>query len=316
MKYGNWLQLWLDNYVKPAVKQRTYERYGAIVDQHVSGVLGGFELDELLPSRLQIYTVGMLKSGKVKGEGGLRPNTVNSIITVIQHSLKAAYAAGETESYIGDRIQRPAVRKKEICCFTHEEQRRIEDEIVGKRKIKMYGVILCMYTGLRLGELLALEKGDTDGFKLRVTKSCYDGKDENGRFTRCTDTPKTPSSVRVIPVPRQLRPLIETLKADGESRYLINSKDGKVIAVRSYQRSFELLLKRLDIPHRGFHALRHTFATRALECGMDVKTLSEILGHKNPSTTLMHYAHSLDEHKNAMMNKVGELLDSQPDNPQ
>lgn len=308
MKYGYWLRLWLDNYVKPAVKQRTYERYGEIIDRYVNGVLGGLELDELRPSRLQVYTVRMLKSGNSKGDGGLRPNTVNSIITVIQHSLKAAYVAGETDSYIGDRIQRPTVRKKEISCFTLDEQRRIEEEIVSKRNVKMYGVILCMYTGLRLGELLALEKTDTDGRQIKVTKSCYDGKDESGRFTRCTDTPKTPSSVRVIPVPKQLKPLLSTLQKHGKSPYLINAKDGKVIAVRSYQRSFELLLKRLGIPHRGFHALRHTFATRALECGMDVKTLSEILGHKNPSTTLLHYAHSLDEHKNAMMNKVGELL--------
>lgn len=309
MRYDYWLRLWLDNYVKPSVKQRTYERYGKIIENHLSGVLGDFELDELLPSRLQVYAVGMLNGGNLKGEGGLRPNTVNSIITVIQHSLKTAYAAGETNAYVGDKILRPAVRKKEICCFTLEEQRRIEEEIAGKKNVKMYGVILCMYTGLRLGELLALEKTDTDGSVLRVTKSCYDGKDADGRFARLTDTPKTPSSVRVIPVPRQLKPLITALQKHGNSKYLISSKDGKVVAVRSYQRSFELLLKRLGIPHRGFHALRHTFATRALECGMDVKTLSEILGHKNPSTTLMHYAHSLDEHKNAMMNKVGELLE-------
>lgn len=308
MKYGYWLQLWLDAYVKPAVKQRTYERYGAIIEQHVNVALGEYELDELLPARLQVYTVNMLKSGNLKDNGGLRPNTVNSIITVIQHSLKAAYAAGETGSYFGDRIQRPAVRKKEISCFTHEEQRRIEEEIAGKRNVKMYGVILCMYTGLRLGELLALEKTDTDGAQIRITKSCHDGKDANGKFTRRTDTPKTPSSVRIIPVPKQLKPLVRALQKNGKSQYLISARDGKVIAVRSYQRSFELLLKRLGIPHRGFHALRHTFATRALECGMDVKTLSEILGHKNPSTTLLHYAHSLDEHKNAMMNKVGELL--------
>ncbi len=307
MKYASWLRLWLDNYVKPAVKQRTYERYGEIVERHVCGELGDYELDELLPSRLQVYTAGILSGGGNKG-GRLRPNTVNSIITVIQHSLKAAYAAGETGSYVGDRIQRPAVRAKEICCFSHEEQARIEREIYGKRNVKMYGVILCMYTGLRIGELLALEKTDIDGDKIRVTKSCHDGKDENGIFTRRTDTPKTPSSVRVIPIPKRIIPLVRVMQKYGKSKYLVSSKDGKVLAVRSYQRSFELLLKRLGIPHRGFHALRHTFTTRAMECGMDVKTLSEILGHKNPTTTLMHYAHSLDEHKNAMMNRVGELL--------
>ena len=71
---------------------------------------------------------------------------------------------------------------------------------------------------------------------------------------------------------------------------------------------FERLLCRLGIEHKGFHALRHTFATRALECGMDVKTLSEILGHKNATVTLNRYVHSLAEHKQEMMNLVGKLI--------
>ena len=75
-----------------------------------------------------------------------------------------------------------------------------------------------------------------------------------------------------------------------------------------HQRTFELMLKRLGIVHKDFHSLRHTFATRALECGMDVKTLSEILGHKNPTVTLNRYAHSLMEHKQEMMNRLGRLL--------
>ena len=72
--------------------------------------------------------------------------------------------------------------------------------------------------------------------------------------------------------------------------------------------SISALLKRLDIDHKSFHSLRHTFATRALECGMDVKTLADILGHKNPNITLNRYAHSMIEHKIAMMNRVGRLL--------
>jgi len=72
--------------------------------------------------------------------------------------------------------------------------------------------------------------------------------------------------------------------------------------------AIDIILKKLNIPHKGFHSLRHTFATRALECGMDVKTLSEILGHKNPVVTLNRYAHSLMEHKADMMNRLGKLL--------
>ena len=78
--------------------------------------------------------------------------------------------------------------------------------------------------------------------------------------------------------------------------------------MRSYQRSFELFLRRIGLPHRGIHALRHTFATRALECGMDARTLANLLGHKNPAMTLTRYAHSLLEHKREMMDRVGRIL--------
>ncbi len=101
--------------------------------------------------------------------------------------------------------------------------------------------------------------------------------------------------------------ILKGIKKRSESEYVIASRTDPV-SVRSYQRSFALLLQRLKVPHKGFHALRHTFATRALECGMDVKTLSEILGHKNASITLNRYVHSLMEHKQEMMNKVGKLL--------
>ena len=78
--------------------------------------------------------------------------------------------------------------------------------------------------------------------------------------------------------------------------------------LQSRAETAERMLQELNIPHKGFHALRHTFATRALECGMDVKTLAEILGHKNPMVTLSRYTHSLMEHKSEMMNKIGRLL--------
>ena len=94
----------------------------------------------------------------------------------------------------------------------------------------------------------------------------------------------------------------------GYYNFIIIFKREQVFTVRSFQRTFELLQKRLHIERKGFHSLRHTFATRALECGMDVKTLAEILGHKNATVTLNRYAHSLMEHKQDMMNKLGKIF--------
>ena len=216
---------------------------------------------------------------------------------------------GMVSEYIGDKIKRPRASEKKVECFSVSEQKKIEQYVLNKGNTRFFGVLLCLYTGLRIGELLALEWSDIDMSKgeLRVNKTCHYGKGENGVFGRITDIPKTQSSIRTIPIPKQLMPRLRDVKKKSPSTHIV-SNGSNLISIRSYQRSFSALLKKLNIPHRGFHSLRHTFATRALECGIDLKTLSEILGHKNPTVTLNRYAHSLMEHKKEMMNKLGKLL--------
>lgn len=310
MQYKEWLKEWLECYVKPSSKQKTYIRYSEIVSQHIIGSLGDYEMDELTPLILQRFTTKLLQSGNLKTGKGLSANSVNGVITVIQNSLKIAYAIGQISEYVVDNIKRPKAREKQVTCFTPTEQKQIEQAILKGKKPKMFGVVLCLYTGLRIGELLALEWRDIDFQKgiITISKSCHDGKDENGKFARLTDTPKTETSEREIPFPKQLMPYLRNIKKESNSDYVVASHSDNLISIRAYQRSFELFLKKLGIPHKGFHSLRHTFATRALECGMDVKTLSEILGHKNPTVTLKRYVHSLLDHKKDMMNRIGKLL--------
>ena len=309
MLYKEWLSNWLENYVQPSAKQRTYTRYKEIVDQHIIPQLGDLELSEITPYVLQCYITELLKCGNLRTGKGLSANSVNSIITAIQNTLKTAYSLGMVSEYTGDKIKRPRTSEKKVECFSMSEQKKIEQYILNEENTRLFGVLLCLYTGLRIGELLALEWSDIDMRKgeLRVNKTCHYGKDENGEFGRITDIPKTQSSIRTIPIPKQLMPHLREVKKKSRSTHIVSNGEN-LISIRSYQRSFASLLKRLNIQHRGFHSLRHTFATRALECGMDVKTLSEILGHKNPTVTLNRYAHSLMEHKKEMMNKLGKLL--------
>lgn len=304
IKYIDWLTQWLENYIRPSVKMRTYERYKLIVEQHIKDKIGRMELNELSPLVLQQFITELLQSGNKKTGKGLSANSVNAVITVIQSSLKTAHMLGLTAEYTADKLKRPKLTEKPVECFTLAEQKRIEQAVMHGKKDKLYGILLCLYSGLRIGELIALQWSDIDLTRgiLTVSKSCHDSKDG-----LIIDAPKTISSRRVIPLPKQLLPILKGIKKKNDASFVVSAK-GKSVSVRSYQRSFELLLKRLNIPHKGFHSLRHTFATRALECGMDVKTLSEILGHKNPTVTLNRYAHSLMEHKADMMNRLGKLL--------
>ena len=249
MQYKEWLGEWLECYIKPSSKQKTYRRYSEIVSQHIVEPLGNYEMSELTPLVLQRFTKELLQTGNLNTGKGLSANSVNGIITVIQNSLKVACAIGQISEYTADKIKRPKAREKQVACFTPAEQKQIEQAVMNGKKAKMFGVIMSLYTGLRIGELLALEWGDIDFQKgiISVSKSCHDGKDNNGQFARITDTPKTKTSEREIPFPKQLIPYLRKLKNDIKSVYVVASDSGKLISVRSYQRSFELFLKRLHI---------------------------------------------------------------------
>lgn len=307
MEYAQWLDIWLENYVKITTKERTFTRYKQIIRTHITEKLGGFDVNNLTPAVLQSFITELLYGDNLKTGKRLSANSVNAIVSVLQNSLKTAHIAGYLKEYSANKIKRPKPAEKQINCFTRSEQKKIEVAALSAKKDKYKGIVLCLYTGLRIGELLALSWKDIDLEKgiLTVSKTCRDGN-INGKHARIIGSPKTANSRRAIPLPKQILSLLKSVKKRSLCEFII-ADGNKPAFIRSYQRTFELLLKKLQIQHKGFHSLRHTFATRALECGMDVKTLAEILGHKNATVTLNRYAHSLWEHKAEMMNKLKML---------
>ena len=308
MTYKKLMEEWLTHYIKPSNKQRTYEQYCKIAKIHILPRLGNYELTDLTPFILQKFVTDLTLSGNKRTGKGLSPNFVKTIISVVQNSLKTAHLVGYLPEYTANKIKRPKLVEKQVDCFTLAEQKKIETAALTAKKDKYEGIVLCLYTGLRIGELLALSWEDIDFEKsiLTVSKTCRDGN-INGKHVRILDTPKTENSRRQIPLSKTILKMLKEMKKHSKCEFVIADGD-KPVFVRTYQRMFELLLKKLKLPHKGFHSLRHTFATRALECGMDVKSLSEILGHKNATITLNRYAHSLWEHKAEMMNKICKLL--------
>lgn len=309
MKYKEWINNWLNNYIKPTVKIKTYNIYKEMINKHLFSELENYELDDITPIIIQKLISKLLSNGNIKTKKGLSISSVNLIITILQSSLKVAYDFGILSQYNANKIKRPKLIQKQIDCFTREEQKKIENYVINDKRLNMLGIILCLYTGLRIGELLALTWDDIDlkNNMIIVNKTCYYGKDFNGKISYFVNEPKTESSKRKIPIPKKILVYINKMKDKSISNYVIE-KNGKQVLIRSYQRSFSLLLKKINISHRGFHSLRHTFATRAIELGMDIKTLSEILGHKNAIVTANKYVHSLNEYKIKMMNKLGDFI--------
>lgn len=308
MKYNVWFEEWLTHYIKPSSKQRTFEQYSRAAQIHILPYLGDVELTDLTPFILQKFITGLTENGNKRTGKGLSPNFVKTILSIVQNSLKTAHLVGYLPEYSANKIKRPKPKEKQVECFSAWEQKKIEEAALSAKKDKYRGIILCLYTGLRIGELLALTWNDVDFEKsiLSVTKTCHDGN-ENGKHVRIIDMPKTENSRRQIPLSKTLVKMLKDMKKKSKCEFVIADGE-KPVFIRSYQRMFELFLKKLGLQHKGFHSLRHTFATRALECGMDVKSLSEILGHKNAVITLNRYAHSLWEHKAEMMNKLSKML--------
>ncbi len=302
MQYKEWLNEWLELYIKASAKDRTYRKYRQQAEKYLLPALGEYEVSQLTAVELQKFS--MLLS-----ERGLAPNSVNFIVAVLRASLRKGVAVGIIDRQYSDFIVRPKIRMNKITCFSKTEQKKIENYILESRQPFLFGILLSLYSGLRIGELLALTWEDVDLQKgtMLVTKSCHDSWVGN-RYVKVFDTTKTQSSERVIPLPRQIVGYMKFIRRQTGARFVVVGKSEYGAEIRSYQRTFDIVLRKLHIEHRGFHALRHTFATRSLEVGMDVKTLSEILGHQDPSITLRRYAHSLIEHKAEMMNKVGRLL--------
>lgn len=182
MKYKEWLYGWLALYEKESVKPRTYRQYENIINKRLIPALGEYEMEDLTAIVLQRYIAQLSQRGNEKTGKGLAPNSVNGIILILHSSLSMAYVLGLVKNIHVDKIKRPKTSEKPVESFDKNDQKMIEQTVLSDERDKMFGIILCLYTGLRIGELLALEWSDIDFLKaeLTVTKTCYDGKDENG----------------------------------------------------------------------------------------------------------------------------------------
>lgn len=149
MKYSEWLACWLKNFAAPKLKCVTTDKYARICKNHIATKLGERELSELDAVVLQKFVAGLSER--------LAPNTVCGIVSVLKSSLKCAVEAGVTSKHFAGGICRPKPREKRVECFSAAEQRRLEDFVIKSGSKKLFGIVFCLYTGLRIGELLALK---------------------------------------------------------------------------------------------------------------------------------------------------------------
>lgn len=320
---GDWLDLCLEVYMKNTLKQSTYLSYESYIRVHLKPALGNIPLQELTPRTLQLYY-----NYKAEVEG-LSAKTIVNINLFLHRALKFAVAEGYINSNPASSVNLPSGNRPQIIILTRDEQMRLFQGSYQHR----YGVFirLVLFTGMRLGELLGLRWEDVDvqGKRIyirrtlnRLNKAKRPASPNEPTTEIVIQSPKSQNSIRSIPLlPQVLQDLQgwrrvqrDDKQAAGDaysdSGFIVTNTLGSYIEPRTFKDYYNQVLQLSGLRHFTFHALRHTFASRAMEQGMDVKTLSVILGHASVAFTLDTYAHVLDDHKQAGMALMEDLFNA------
>ena len=231
----------------------------------------------------------------------LSNKTINDILIVLNMLL--CFSAEEYGISVS-KVKYLREEHKETRYLSLEEQKRLTHYLITDIDVHKFGTLLAMYTGLRIGELCALRWEDISPTSIIVNKTMM-RINENGHSHVIVTTPKSDSSVRVIPFPDTLRQYYNELKGEG---YVLSTKRLHHTEPRYMQMKFEKYIKDCDLKDVTFHTLRHTFATRCIEADVDAKTVSELLGHSDTKITLNRYVHSSFELKKRSMDKMQKLL--------
>lgn len=270
--------------IKETRKYSTYIKYRGIYERHIKDMIGGVSVHDIS------YNLVNEKIFRKSSETQYSQNLKHSVIAVINQILK--YAA---DNYDYPEIQLTNKftqnKKKKIEIINHTEQALLIRYLHKEMDASKAGILLCIFTGLRLGEICSLRWEDIDFEQMiihvrrTVQRVAIDGN--RNRTTLILTEPKSIFSIREIPISTGTVQVLNQIRHDEE--YVIGGKTP--LDPRTYQNRFKRYLKAISIKEYNFHALRHTFATNCIDHDMDVKSLSEILGHADIQITLNKYVH-------------------------
>lgn len=291
---GELLELWLDD-ERNKVKESTYANYAMKLQKHILPRFSGMKYEALTVHHLNDFIQEKLNSG-------LSEKYVSDIVILMKSAARFGSRNYNYPNIIEFVALPKALDKAEKTLLNQEEQQRLREEIMRDQTPSNVGILLASATGIRIGELCALKWSDIDldksilTVKQTIQRVCNVAKKGTHLVL---SSPKSRSSIRQIPIPDFILPILRTARTADDCYVL--SGTHKLVEPRIMQYRFKSLLKHLSLPQVSFHKLRHQFATRCVELGFDIKTLSEILGHHSVEVTLNRYVHSSIERKRDCM---------------
>ena len=271
-------------------KQSTYVKYHNIVHKHIIKELGNLIISEIETNTLSIYCQQKQFNDKLSAK------SVKDILSVIKQIFKYASNSG---AVINCDFSNVSVKSnhEETSIITNFQLRKLIDFLTTHINHVNVGILLSLYTGIRIGEVCALKYDDLniESRILRIDKTMQRIQNFNGNSNK-TDiiisSPKSSCSLREIPIPQSVVDIIIENKLYSKSSYILTGEKDRYIEPRTLQNKFNKIASSCGIDNVTFHMLRHTFASNCIEAGVDAKSLSEILGHSNVNITLNRYVHS------------------------
>lgn len=308
--FGELVKLWQEiNKIKH--KGATEAKYDYLIENHILPCLGNVKISAVSTFLLNDFMFNKLQAGRLDKKGGLSPAYVKNIMFIITSVIKFAVNEQLCQP-MNLHLFKPDSEKKELVILTVIEQQKLESYLLTHLDCTALGILISLHMGLRIGEVCALTWDDVDCeneiIRIRSTVARVKNTQNGGENKTCLiiDKPKTKSSLRDIPIPSSLLPLLMKMREKACSRYVVSDKE-TFTSPRTFEYRYHKLLDICGIESINYHALRHTFATRCVEVGVDVKTLSEILGHADVSITLNTYVHPSMELKRKQMEKLSVL---------
>ncbi|WP_417042899.1 tyrosine-type recombinase/integrase [Dysosmobacter sp.] len=309
MTFGEWMDFWYRNYCRPGLRPNTQGAYEAMIYKHILPALGQIPLGKLSQLDLQQFYTQLKTSGRLTRQElygpSLSDRTVRSCHANCRAALDKAVEEGLIATNPADGCRLPPKKGREMQVLTREELQRLLIQAKAEGCYELF--LLELSTGLRRGELLALQWEDLneETGELRVERQVTR---TGGQLV--VSTPKTKASVRTLVLPPPVVEALVEYRTTIHSRWMFPSpkKEDSPRDPASCRKKLETILERAGCRHVRFHDLRHTFATEALEHGMDVKTLSAVIGHVSAATTLDIYTHVTDQMRTQAAEKIGRRM--------